>query len=77
MVLEGPGAPMFVEICQMRNAFGDRVFSPKELCQELGMSRTSAFRLTTRLSAAAVLDRINYGEYQIAADVLRQLRGGK
>jgi hypothetical protein len=75
LVLEGPGAPLFVEICQLRNAFGDRIFSPRDLYQELGISRASASRLIAKLSAAGVLDRTGYGEYRLAASVLQQWRG--
>jgi hypothetical protein len=75
VVLEGAGAPIFVELCQLRNAFEDRIFSPKECYQELGMSRTNAFRLIGKLTAADVLERQGYGQYRLVPAVLRQLRG--
>jgi AAA domain-containing protein len=77
IVLEGSGAPLFMEILEIKTNFQDRVFSQKDLYQELGMSRSSAFRLTVRLSSAGVLRRQGYGEYQLSAEVLCQLGGVK
>jgi len=75
LVLEGPGAPLYVEITQINNEFGERTFSQKELYQQAGMSRTSAFRICQRLAAAGVLTRVRYGEYRLDPDVLRQIGG--
>lgn len=77
VVLEGPGAPLFVEIMELQQAFADRTFGQKELYQELGMSRTSAFRLSSRLAAAGVLLRHGYGEYRLSTEILRQLGTGR
>jgi hypothetical protein len=67
VVLEGPGAPMFVEVRQLQNAFGDRTFRPKDLYQEMSLARASATRLIARLLLAGVLDRVGYGEYRLSA----------
>jgi len=73
IVLEGAGAPLFEELLQVKNEFGDSMFSPKDLYQGLGMARQTATRVISRLISADVLKRHGRGEYQLSAGVLRQL----
>jgi hypothetical protein len=70
IVIEGAAASLFPEILQIKNQFGNRVFSAKELYQELGLSRTTGYRLGLRLAEGGVLSRRGYGEYQLSTDLL-------
>lgn len=66
LVCEGAAAPVYPAIFDLQRAFGGRTFSPKQLYQELGMTRASATRLLSRLASAGVLTRCGYGEYRLA-----------
>ena len=51
-VFEGGASAYWPDILALKGHFDGRVFSPKELCLETSMSRMSAHRLLTALSAA-------------------------
>jgi hypothetical protein len=63
VILEGPAAPYWPEIDTIKKAFGSRLFTPKELYQETGISRAAAHRNLDRLHSAGVLKKRGRGEY--------------
>lgn len=65
-VLEGGAATLYPSVVEIKRAFGDRTFSPKELCHQTGMARATAHRLIGRLLATGVLSRRGYGEYVLS-----------
>jgi hypothetical protein len=77
LIFEGPTASLFVDIQHIAREFGDAPFTQKQLYQELGMSRTTAYRLCTRLLSAGALLRQGYGEYRIVPEVVRAISGQK
>ncbi|MEK7750333.1 MAG: bifunctional DNA primase/polymerase [Acidobacteriota bacterium] len=68
-VIEGAAANLYPSILEIKRGFGQRTFTPKDLSHELGMARTSAYRLTVRLLAAGILGRQGYGEYGLTEAV--------
>lgn len=72
-VLDGPAASSYVELKELHRVFADREFTPKDVYQETGMARTTAFRLFDKLWSAGALDRPNYGNYRISAAIRKCL----
>ena len=68
-VYEGTAAVNWSEILEIRQYFGGRAFSPKDLCHETGVARITAHRLISRLAATGALRRCGYGEYVLAEEV--------
>jgi hypothetical protein len=65
-VLEGPAAPLYPAIQQIRAEFGNQPFGVKQLEKETGMSRATAYRLIDRLRFAGTLKKRGHGEYVLA-----------
>jgi hypothetical protein len=68
LVLEGMAAPWFAELRQLKENFGDRIFTPHEVIQATGMARSTLYRLLEKLAWAGALKRVRYGEYQLAVN---------
>lgn len=64
-ILEGPASALYPSICEIKKSFGWKPFTGKELYQELGLSRSPAFRLISRLRAANILEKDSYGKYRL------------
>jgi hypothetical protein len=65
LVLEGMAAPYFSDLRALADAFERNVFTPHDLCHQLGMARATATRLIARLVWTGAILRIRYGEYRL------------
>ncbi len=65
-VLEGPAASVYPLIRQIRAAFGGQPFSPKDVAEQIGVSRATAHRQIVKLYTADVITKRGYGEYVLA-----------
>jgi len=63
LILEGGGAPLYPEICMLRQTFGKSAFSPKDYQEATGSSRQTSTRHIARLVQADALRKKGYGEY--------------
>jgi hypothetical protein len=64
-VLEGGAATSYPLLLELRSAFGNKTFSPKDLSHSLGISIRSAHRQLDRLYRADAIIRRAYGEYAL------------
>jgi hypothetical protein len=62
-VLDGGAAPAYPLVLQIRTAFENQPFGPKELTHATGVSRATACRQINQLFRAGVLTKRGYGEY--------------
>lgn len=62
-VLDGGASPLYPLILEIKNAFSDRTFSPKDLTHATGVNIRTAHRHIDRLYRAEALTRRTYGEY--------------
>jgi len=62
-VLEGGAATLYPILFQLKTAFEDRAFSPKDLSHATGLSIATAHRQISRLYRADVIQKRGYGEY--------------
>jgi hypothetical protein len=62
-ILEGGAASVYPLIREIQAAFTSRPFSPKDLCEQTGVSRATAHRQLARLYQAGVLTKKGFGEY--------------
>jgi hypothetical protein len=65
-VLDGPAAPLYPVVIELRATFGTQTFSPKEFYQSTGQSRATAHRQLARLQFAGILKKRGTGEYQLS-----------
>jgi hypothetical protein len=69
-VLEGGAAPLYPLLVQIKTEFGSTVFGPRELSQELGISRATAHRQIDRLYTAGAIKKLDRGKY-VLVETLR------
>jgi RecA-family ATPase len=69
-VLEGGAASAYPQLLQIRHAFGNQTFTPKQLYLTTGVARATAFRQIERLFRAGALKKRGRGEY-VLADLVR------
>jgi hypothetical protein len=67
-LLAGGAAPLFPLLLQIRSAFGQESFGPRELSHETGVSRATASRHIDQLHRTGALVRRGYGEYALKCD---------
>lgn len=65
-VLDGAAAPLYPFIVELRAAFGQRPFSPKELTHATGLSVATVHRQLGRLYGAGAVQKRGFGEYVLA-----------
>jgi hypothetical protein len=65
-VLEGPAAPLYPVVTEIRATFGNDPFGTKEFYQATGIGRTTAHGQLSRLIFAGTLKKRGQGEYQLA-----------
>jgi hypothetical protein len=66
-VLKGGASSLYPTLIQIKAAFGENSFSPKELSHATGWSRATAHRQIDRLHRAGALDKHGHGSYRVAA----------
>ena len=64
-ILEGDAAALYPLMRQIQSTMGAQVFSPKELSQLTGVSRSTAHRQIDRLHRAGALTKRGFGEYMV------------
>lgn len=69
-ILDGPAAPHYPLILEMRRNISAATFTATELQEATGVSRAAAFRQLTALRNAGVLLRERFNEYRFAAPIL-------
>jgi hypothetical protein len=67
LLLSGDAAICYPDLAFLRKHMGDRSFSPKELAQETGLSRSSVMKMLRPLYESDALQKVSYGCYKIAA----------
>jgi hypothetical protein len=74
LVLEGSLAPLFEDLIQLKQLFGDRSFSPKDLYHDAGMSRPTSHRMLSRLTMSGAVRRDGYGQYSLKKELLDKIK---
>jgi hypothetical protein len=64
-ILEGGAATAYPLLLELRSAFGEQSFSPKDLSHSLGISIRSAHRQLDRLYRADAVTRPGHGKYAL------------
>jgi hypothetical protein len=66
-ILEGGAASLYPLLLSLQTVFTGKVFSPRELSQEMGISKATAHRYLDKLHRADVLTKRGFGEYELNA----------
>jgi hypothetical protein len=69
LVLDNSVAGLYPQARQLKAAFRENSFSPKETTTETGLSRATVFRLLARLTSAAILRKDGHGNYRFGLDI--------
>ena len=76
LVIHGAAAPLFAEILDLKSHFGSKAFSPKDLYQNVGMSRATAHRMVTRLLLAGAVRKQGHGRYVLTKEIRERVWTG-